>query len=173
MEFFDAIKKRFSCRAFLEQEVEEEKLQKILDAANSAPSAGNMQAYEIVLAKDPERKKALATAALGQGFIEKASVVLVFFANPSRSGRRYGSRGEQLYCIQDATIAAAFAQLAATAQGLASVWVGAFDDATVKKVCNASEQLKPVAILPIGYPAAKPSASGRRFLQDLVKEEGF
>ncbi len=98
---------------------------------------------------------------------------LDFFANPSRSGRRYGSRGEQLYCIQDATIAAAFAQLAAAAQGLASVWVGAFDDATVKKVCNASEQLKPVAILPIGYPAAKPSAGGRRFLQDLVKEEGF
>jgi len=165
--------KRFSCRKFEKKEIEEEKLRKILEAANSAPSAGNMQAYEIVLVREVERKKALVTSALNQGFIAEAPVVLVFFANPSRAGRRYGSRGEQLYAIQDATIAASYVQLAATALGLASVWVGAFDEATVKRVCNAPEALKAIAIIPIGYPAQESSSSGRRFLDELVKKEGF
>ncbi|MEM3555879.1 MAG: nitroreductase family protein [Candidatus Micrarchaeia archaeon] len=171
MEFFEVLKNRHSVRKFKDMPVEEEKLQKILEAANSAPSAGDLQAYEIVVVRDKERKNKLVSAAYEQEFIAKAPVVLVFVAHPERSSRRYGRRGAELYCIQDATIATAYAQLAATALGLSCVWVGAFDEKEVAKVINAKENLKPVSMLPIGYADEQPRATPRRGVEELVHEE--
>lgn len=171
--FFDVVAARRSVRAFQDRPVEPEKLNRILEAANLAPSAGDLQAYEIVVVRDPEARKRLAKAALGQWFIAEAPVNLVFLANPARSARRYGGRGAELYCIQDATIAAAYAQLAAHALGLGSVWVGAFHDDEVREVVGAGRDLKPVAIITIGYPAEKPRATPRRRIEDLVSSERF
>lgn len=168
MDFWQVLGKRHSIRAFLQKIVEEEKLKKILEVTNSAPSAGNLQAYEIYLIKDKKIKDQLAQASCGQDFISQAPVVLVFFANPARSGIKYGPRGENLYCLQDATIAATFAWLAAVDQGLATVWVGAFEDSQVKRICGADFSWQPVAILPIGYPAETPTKKSRRQLSDLV-----
>lgn len=169
MEFERVVKNRHSIRVFQPKEVEEEKIKKILELTNLAPSAGNLQGYEIFLVKDEKKKIALADAALGQDFIAEAPIVPVFCANPARSASRYGSRGRDLYSIQDATIACSFAMLAATSLGLSSCWVGAFDEEEVKRVLDI-KHLKPVAILPIGYPAEKPYATGRRSLKDLVHE---
>jgi nitroreductase len=168
MEFWEVLRKRKSIRAFLDKPVEKKKLQKILEAANSAPSAGNLQGYEIFLVEEKGIKDQLTEATLGQDFISQAPVVLVFFANPGRSGAKYGSRGENLYCLQDATIAATFAWLAAVDLGLSTVWVGAFDDEEVKKICGADPTFQPIAILPIGYPAEIPTPHPRRRLEDLV-----
>lgn len=164
------IRNRHSIRAYKDKEVEEDKLQKILEAANSAPSAGNLQAYEIFLIRDPYKKKALSEACLDQEFIAEAPVVLVFCSNPSRSSWKYGKRGEELYSLQDATIAASYAQLAATALGLSSVWVGAFFEREVLKILGNPEGLRPVAIIPIGYSAEEPFITGRRKLKDIVHE---
>jgi len=169
MEFFEVLKKRHSVRTYQDKPIEEEKLQKILEAARSCPTAGNLQSYEIFLVRDPSKKKELADAAFGQDFIAEAFVALVFCSNSSRSSR-YGKRGEQLYSIQDATIATSFAMLAAAALDLASCWVGAFDDREVLKVLGNPKGLVPVAILPIGYTAEKPYATSRRKLEDLVHE---
>ncbi|MEM5869649.1 MAG: nitroreductase family protein [Candidatus Aenigmatarchaeota archaeon] len=168
MEFFDVLKKRHSVRAFSPRPIEESKIKQILEAVNSSPSAGNLQAYEIFLVQDEKKKRELALASFAQSFIAEAPVVLVFCANPERSGKKYGKRGRSLYSIQDATIAAAYAQLAATALGLASCWVGAFDDEEVLKVLGKPEGLQPVAIIPIGYPAEEPIPTERRKLDDLV-----
>lgn len=129
-----------------------------------------MQAYEIFLVRDLQKKSQLVDAAFEQDFIAEAPVVLVFCSNPSRSSPRYGGRGEKLYSLQDATIATTFAMLAAENLGLASCWVGAFDDKEVLKVLGNPKGLVPVAILPIGYPAEKPYATSRRKLEDLVHE---
>lgn len=171
MEFFEVLKSRHSVRFYIDKPVEEEKLEKILWAANSAPSAGNLQAYEIVVVRDPGRRRALSDAALGQEFIAQAPVVLVFLINPGRTKWRYGLRGVHLYCIQDATIAASYAQLAATALGLGSVWVGAFDSSAVSEIVAAKGELTPVAIMAIGYPGEEPDITPRRPLNDLVHEE--
>lgn len=171
MEFFEVLKSRRSVRLYKDKDVEEEKLHKILWAANSAPSAGNLQAYEIVVVKDRRKREALSIAALRQDFIAQAPVVLVFLINPARTKWRYGLRGIHLYCIQDATIAASYAQLAATALGLGSVWVGAFDSSKVSEIVGARGELTPVAILAIGYPAEKPTPTPRRSLRDLVHNE--
>lgn len=161
--------RRRSVRAFAPRAVESGKVARILEAANTAPSAGNLQAYEIFRITEPKQRTALARAALDQFFIAAAPVVLVFCANPARSAAKYRERGARLYAIQDATIACAFAMLAATALGLGTVWVGAFDDASVQRVLGTRDLL-PVAILPIGYPAEQPRRTPRRSLSDLVHD---
>ncbi len=171
MEFFEVLKQRRSVRAYERRPVEEEKLQQILEAINSAPSAGNLQAYEVVLVRDRERIRQLARASHDQTFIEDAPVVLVFIANPLRNSSTYGRRGEHLYCMQDATIACTVAHLAAAALGLSSCWIGAFDDEAVAKIVGAQPPLQPAAILPIAYPAEHPAPRPRRPPEDLIHHE--
>jgi nitroreductase len=168
MEFFDVVDKRHSIRAYKDKEVEEEKLRKILETANKAPSAGNLQAYEIFVVKDQNKRKALAEAAFSQDFIVDAPVVLVFCSNPTRSSWK-GKRGG-LYSLQDATIAACYAQLAVTALGLSSCWVGAFSEEEVLKILGSPKGLVPICIMPIGYAAEEPEITGRRSLKDIVHE---
>ncbi len=168
MDFFDVLRARHSIREFSTRNVANTELKKILSAADAAPSAGNLQSYEIVAIRDPERKAALARAAFGQDSIASAPVILVFCADPKSSAAKYADRGADLFCIQDATIAASYAQLSATALGLASVWVGAFDEKAVRNIVGG---LKPICILPVGYAAAKPEITSRRRLDELVHQE--
>ncbi len=172
MDIFDVFSNRHSIRAFTGQPVADEVLKKILEAVNRAPSAGNLQAFDIFLVTQKEHKEALMHASYDQEFLVQAPVVLVFCAIPSRSAVRYNERGEALYCIQDATIACTYAMLAATALGLGSVWVGAFDEAAVHQVIGAEPRHRPVAMLPIGYPNETPRIRSRRSLEDIVHPVG-
>ena len=108
MDFFEVIRTRQSIRAFQDRPVEPEKLQQILEAINRAPSAGNLQGYEVYLVTNRACLQALTKAAVGQDFIEQAPLALVFCAHPARSARKYSQRGSTLYCVQDATIACAY-----------------------------------------------------------------
>jgi nitroreductase len=173
MDLFEAIKKRRSVRSYLDKPVEDEKLQAVLEAANAAPSAGDLQAFEIVVVKSHEQKESLSKASYGQKSITEAPVVLVAVTNQKRSSGRYGERGVKLYSIQDPTIAVSYMQLAATALGLATCWIGAFSDQGVAATIGAdmSKGIIPVAVLPIGYPNHSPNATPRRKLSDLVHQE--
>ena len=168
MDFFALIKARRSIRLFKDTPVESEKIQKILEAANLAPSAGNLQGYEIYLVTALEGRQGLVKAAQGQDFLVQAPVDLVFCANPQRSSVRYGKRGRELYSVQDATIACTYAMLAAQELGLSTVWVGAFQEEPVRQAAKIPQELLPVAILPIGYAAESPNPRSRRELEDLV-----
>lgn len=173
MEFFEVISARRSVRAYLARDVEPDKLEEILAAANMAPSAGDLQAYEIVMVRHATIRTSLAAAAHGQAFLAEAPVVLVFFSDPSRSAARYAARGVRLFSIQDATIAASHAQLAATALGIASCWVGSFDDRRVADILGAPAGISPVCMLAIGYAAERPERTPRRLLSDLMHDEAF
>lgn len=168
MEFFEVIRRRRAVRAFEPKPVPAETLEAVLEAAKAAPSAGNLQAYEIYVVTDERQRAALALAAREQSFLSAAPVLLVFCAHAARSVERYAKRGWSLYAIQDATIAATFAMLAATAQGLATVWIGSFEAAAVAGIIGAPLGVDPVAILPVGYGAEDPAAPPRRRLEDLV-----
>lgn len=168
MEFIDVILKRHSIRHFESREIDAEKLESLLHIVNSAPSAGDLQAYEVVVVSDKSHIAALSKAALGQGFINTAPVVLVFCADTEKAAGKYGKRGEILFSVQDATIAATYAQLAAVELGLATTWVGAFDEEAVKKIIGG---LKPICIMPLGYPAEKPEKTPRRPLKDITHYE--
>ncbi len=151
MEFHDVLKNRFSVRKFSPKVLESKKLLTIIESVLKAPSGGGLQAYKIYLVRSQEAKEALMIAADSQECVMEAQCVLVFCADQRRSGHKYGGRGEDLFCVQDATIAAAYAQLSATAEGLASVWVGAFEPLEVARIVNATSFEVPVVMIPIGY----------------------
>jgi nitroreductase len=168
MEFFEVIRRRRAVRVFERKAIPTETLEVVLETANAAPSACNLQAYEIYAVTEERQRAALAQAARQQTFLADAPVVLVFCTHAARSVERYAARGETLYTIQDATIACTFAMLAATARGLATVWVGSFDAEEVARVVGAPAGVEPVAILPLGYAAEEPPEPPRRPLEDLV-----
>ena len=168
MDFFDVIKNRHSIRTFSDQPVEAEKLQKILETANLAPSAGNLQAYEIYVVLDAKKRDGLSCAALAQEYIAAAPLALVFCTHPELTEGKYTERGTRLYTVQDATIACSFAMLAATALGLGSVWVGTFDEKVVRMIIGAPEGQVPVVILAVGYAAEFPDQHPRRHLDQIT-----
>lgn len=169
MEFQRVVELRHSVRKYTADPVDPAALERVLRLAARAPSAGNLQAYRIIVVRSARKRQALSVAAGDQGFLSEAPIDLVFFADPERSAASYGPRGSSLYAIQDATIAAAFAVLAATNEGLASAWVGAFDESAVRVVCG-EKKLRPVAIVPLGHAAERPGETPRRDLGEIVSE---
>ncbi len=165
-DFFEVVKKRRSVRKYLEKEVEDEKIRKILEYATLCQSAGNLQSYEIFVVKNEEVKHALAKAALNQTFIAQAPVVFVVCANQEKCANYYGERGYELYSINDASIVATYIELVACAFGLGTCWVGAFDEENVKEILDLPEGVKPIAIIPCGYPAEQPRAPRKR--KDMI-----
>ncbi len=170
-DLFKVMAERRSVRNYSEEEVNERDLNVILEAACSAPSAGNLQAYEVVVVRERERRIALARASYNQIFMAQAPVHLVFLAYPARSASIYGGRGAELYSIQDATIAAAFAMLAAHALGYGTCWVGAFRDDEVLSIIGAPEDRVPVAILTVGRPKGGEYTTSRLALGEVVFNE--
>jgi nitroreductase len=151
----DVFNKRRSVRSFLARKPSREQLRSILDAIESAPSAGGLKAREVFVVVEDEMKQKLVDAAYGQEFIAQAPVVLVFWAIELRSGAKYGERGRRLFSIQDATIAASFAWLQAVGSGLGACWVGAFDEDAARSIFlkDVKPDWRPIALLPIGYAA--------------------
>lgn len=170
MEFNRLIEERHSTRVFQEKAVQQEKLDAILHAASRAPSAGDLQAYSIVVVRKREVCQALSKAAAEQEWLAKAPLILVFIAEPARSGEKYGRRGENLYATQDATIACAYAQLAAHDLGLAACWVGAFRTKDVAEIVGATEGQMPASMLAVGYAGESPFITPRRALSEMVRE---
>jgi nitroreductase len=167
MEFLDVVNKRKAIRKYLSKPVPDDLIYKILEIVNLAPSAGNKQAYIIYVIKNKKLKKKIAQICNEQYFIDEAPVVFVFLAKPKESGQRYGKRGERLYAVQDATIAATYTILSATNFGLSTCWVGAFDSEVLKK--ELSTDLLPVAVTPLGYAAENPDRRARKNIDEIAK----
>ncbi|MCS7010260.1 MAG: nitroreductase family protein [Anaerolineales bacterium] len=170
MDFFQVLESRRSMRNYAARPVEEEKLQRILQAVCLAPSAGNLQAFAVYIVRRLEQRQALVHAAFDQEFIAEAPIVLVFCAEPERSAVKYGERGATLYALQDATIACTYAMLAAKALDLDSVWIGAFDEREVSRLLGLPPGHRPVAMLPIGYAGKETRPRPRRPLEEWVNE---
>jgi nitroreductase len=168
-DFFETVRHRHSIRKFRDDlPVEAEKLHAILEMACAAPSAGDLQSYRIYVIQSAAQRQLLSTAAMNQPFTAEAPVSLLFCSDPQRAAGKYGARGETLYALQDATIAASYAQLAIVAAGLGSTWVGQFDEEQLKSSLKLEAGLQPVAILCVGYPAELPEESPRRHLDEVV-----
>ena len=146
--------------------VEQWKVDKILAAADTAPTAGNFQGFEVFYVKNSEIKKRLVEAANNQPYVN-APVVLVFCMDPSRVKMNFPPETLAKFSLQDATLAAAYSQLAASALGLSSVWIGMIDEEKVKQIIGTN--LRPASILCIGYPHQKRLPKSRRKLKELVR----
>ncbi len=170
MDCLTAIFTRKSIRRFKKDDIGEDVIKKLIEAGNAAPSAGNLQARDFIIVKDDETKLKLAVASFRQMFIAEAPVLIVVVANYPRSMRIYGERG-RIYAEQDAAAAVQNILLSAHAMGLASVWVGAYDDEKVSEILNIPSYARPAAILPIGYPAEDPKPRKRYSIDEITHWE--
>lgn len=170
MSVWEAIKGRRSVRRFdPARDVPREVVSRLLEAARWAPSAGNAQPWMFVVVRSKELKEGLVQAALGQRFLAQAPLVIVVCADLARAREAYGSRGETLYCLQDTAAAVQNILLAAAEQGLGTCWVGAFDESEVARLLGLPPGLRPVALVPVGYPAETPAPRPRRPLSEIVE----
>ena len=161
---------RASVRDFGPAPLEETEIEAILRSARTAPSAGNREAWDVVVVTDREVREALAEAALSQPHVREAPCVLAVCANYVRSMSRYGERGI-LYAIQDATIACTYMMLAAHAAGLQSCWTGAFDEEQVKEILYLPGHLRPVSLLAVGRGRIPAERTGRMGLSEHVHRD--
>lgn len=164
---FNVMLNRRSQRKFEDKEVEDWKIDMIFAAADTAPTAGGFQGFEIFNVKNPEVKLKLAEAANRQPYVN-APVVLVFCMDPSRVKMNFPPQIIKKFSVQDATLAAAYAQLASHALGLSTVWIGMIDEQKVMAALNTD--LTPSSILCIGYPQKMLQPKPKRSLKELIHE---
>ena len=165
-DLFRVFATRRSTRKFDKTKVEDWKIDKILSAADVAPTAGNFQGFQVFLIKNKKTKEALVEAANKQPYVD-APVVLVFCMDPDRVNLKFPPRILEKFSLQDATIAASFSLLAASGLGLSTIWIGMFDEDKVKTILGTD--LRPSSILCIGYPDKKKPPKSRRKLKELIK----
>jgi len=171
MELEEAIRNRRSIRAYKPKPVEEEKIERVLEAARWTPSAGNLQSVEYTVVKDSETRRKLSEASLGQDHVRDAPVDIVVCCNLPKISH-YGPRGRELYSIQESGACIQNIMLAAHSLGLGTCWVGAFSEEKVKEILGIPENVRPVGIITLGYPDEKPKSS-RHALKDSVFEHGY
>ncbi len=160
--------RRFSCRRFTSQPLTAAEVDRLLEAAMWAPSAGNLQPWRFVVATTETLRRRLAGAAPGQRFVAAAPVVVVICAVPAESARVYSDRGVSLYCIQDTAAAAENLLLAAAELGLGACWVGAFDEVAVAASLDLPDGWRPVVMVPVGHPAEEAGRRTRRPRGEIV-----
>ncbi len=167
MSVLETIKSRRSIRDFQKKDIPASTIESLVDALRWAPSAGNLQSRRFYFVLDPNVKKELARAALNQDFIAKAPLTVVACLD-RRIAVRYGERGVNLYSIQDVSASIMSMMLAAQEQGLGTVWVGAFNEFDVLEILKMPDYLRPIAIVPVGYPSRTPKPTPRLARHELV-----
>ncbi len=156
---------RRSQRKFEAREIEDWKLEIIFAAADTAPTAGGFQGFEIFHIKNSDIKLKLVNAANKQPYVN-APLVLVFCMNPTRVKMNFAPNILKKFSIQDATLAAAYSQLAAHSLGLSSIWIGMIDEKKVMEAINTD--LIPSSILCIGYPKKLLQPKPKREVSELI-----
>lgn len=169
MNVFTAIQERRSIRKYKDTPVEEEKLEKVLEAARLSPSAKNQQNWKYIVVRKPEIREKLTKEAIGQAFVGEAPIILVCCGTEPDSIMRCG---QPRYTV-DVSIATAYMILAAYEQGLGTCWLGSFDENKVKEILDIPEGVRVVSITPLGYPDESPSPRPRKELDEIISYDKF
>ena len=171
MNIYETIDKRKSIRSYLPEKVEEEKLERILNAGRKAPSAKNIQPWKFVVTRKSEIKNDLIKACKDQKFIGEADVILTVCVNKAEA---YQHQGDYMTSFAvDGAIALQHMILAAAAEGLGTCWIGAFSQDEAKKILNIPDKYKVLTIMPLGYPADSAGVKSRKDLEEIIDYEEF
>lgn len=153
MTFLELAEKRYSCRKFSDREVEEEKIEALLKAAQLAPTAVNFQPQRILVITDKEKIKSLDENGCTRYTFNAPLMMVVCYDKGKSWKRSFDGKDEG---IVDASIITTHMMLEAVELGLGSTWVGAFDPAKAREILEVPENYEIVSLLPIGYPAMEP-----------------
>ena len=168
MDFFEVLGKRYSVRAYLPDPVEEAKLQQVLEAARMAPTAANRQPFRLIVTHTAGKEAELSKV-YGAGWLVQAPLLVCACAVPSQGWTHFHT-GKN-YCDVDVAIVMDHLILAAAALGLGTCWIAAFDHTALKRMLRLPDELEPVVLTPLGYPADSPQPKIRRPLEELVRYE--
>ena len=167
MEFLELIEKRYSVRTYKPDDVEDEKLNTVLEAARLAPTAVNYQPFQIIVIHTKGRENELNSIYPAKWFVQPPLVLCVCAVHDEAWKRKDGKNFMDI----DATIVMDHIILASTSIGLGTCWIGAFDAGSAKKVLNLPEGVEPVLFTPLGYPSDEPLTKRRKNLSELVRYE--
>lgn len=167
----DAIRTRRSIRRYKPAPVPESVLKEVLNAARLAPSADNAQPWKMVVVRDEQIKVRLAAASNGQKFIAQAPLVLVACGLPDEAFQTVG--GYMSSHVMDATIALDHLTLAAHALGLGTCWIAWFKEDKVREILGIPEDVRVIALTPLGYPDETPDKTPRKNIEELVTFEKY
>lgn len=171
MEFYDVIKKRRSIRKYKKEKIPDDVLKRILDAGRIAPSAKNIQPWKFIVIRDEKIKKKVAEACKNQIWMADADVIICGCADEKIA---YGKMGGYMSSFSiDLAIAIDHIILAAANEGLGTCWIGAFDEKEVKNVLGIPDDIRVVALTPIGYPDEEGKDRGRKSFEDVFVFEKY
>jgi nitroreductase len=168
MDILRTIKDRRSVRDFQKKAIPGHIVDKLIEALIWAPSAGNLQARKFYFVTNSAVKKKIAGLALKQHFIAEAPLVVIGCTD-RRISSRYGERGVTLYSVQDVSVSLMGMMLCAHEYGLGSTWVGAFQEEEIFTLLKMPGHLRPVAIVPVGYPSRIPNPPPRISKREAVE----
>ena len=171
MDLMEAIKTRRSIRKFRETRVPENLLKEVLNAARLAPSADNAQPWKIIVVRDEQMKQKVTQACNGQKFLVQAPIVLVVCGIPEDAFQTVG--GYMSSHVIDASIALDHVTLAAHSLGLGTCWVAWFKEEKVKDILGIPEDVRVVALSPLGYPDESPERPSRKNLEELIAYDKY
>ncbi|MFP3938457.1 MAG: nitroreductase family protein [Phycisphaerae bacterium] len=168
MDVYEAIRNRYSVRDYQDRPVEDDKLNRVLDAGRLAPSARNRQQWKFVVVRDAETRKAVVKASEQEWMASAPVIIAVVGLTP----------GETMFCDVptdpvDCAIPIANMTLAATAEGLGSCWVGHFKQEETRKALGVPDSAWIIELLPLGYPADEPKPKSRKPLKEVVCHDRF
>ncbi len=168
MEFYETLRARRSIRSYKTDPVERSTIDRILEAGRIAPSWCNRQCWRYILISDPETRAMLGELIdnPNKECYVNAPYALVLCADPSDSGVKNGKE----YYLVDCGISMQQVVLAATAEGLGTCWVGAFSEYPIRNLLGIPQDVKIVAITPIGYADETPGEQERLSLNKIVFE---
>ncbi len=171
MTVYDVLKARRSIRKYQSKPVEDEKINRVLEAARLGPSANNQQPCYFVVVVKREIRESLR-AAYNRDWFVNAPAIIVGCANPKEAWRRGGTFGGEEYWKVDLAISMQNLILTATELGLGTCWVADFDENSVKRALNIPKDIRVVAMTPLGYPdEEKESVANRKPLESIIHHE--
>jgi nitroreductase len=165
MEFSELIEKRYSVRAYKPDQVEDEKLQQVLQAARLAPTAANRQPFRLIVIHTAGRETELRHIYRSDWFVQ-APLLICACGIPSEAWVR---RDGKNYSDVDVAIAMDHLVLSATNLGLGTCWIAAFDPKAAREVLQLRDDIEPIAFTPLGYPADRPGPKKRKPIAELVR----
>ncbi|GAI82170.1 unnamed protein product [marine sediment metagenome] len=171
MKVLEVIQKRRSVRKYKEDPIPEKDLMRVLEAARLAPSGKNFQPWKFIIVKDKALKEKLAQASAGQFFMAEAPIIIVGCGFPDNCYAHMG-RYMKSWSV-DVTIALEHLMLQAQEEGLGTCWIGSFEEEEVKAILNIPENVKVLALTPLGYPDEIPRFRGRKSLDEIISYDRF
>jgi len=164
MDFLDLARSRYACRSYLPGPVEEDRLMRVFEAVRLAPSGSNRQPWKFIIVRDEGVKRRLVPACANQRFIATAPVVVAGVGLMPDRIMSCGIPGDPI----DVAIAMEHLSLAATAEGLATCWIGAFSQDEVREVLAVPDTAWVIELMTLGYPADAGRSKIRKPLSEII-----